>query len=336
MWGTQPTMPPQEQVRKPPVGPAYTRGGHLLGGYNPSRYMGVSNANPNFDEDGKFFYLTGPRNLDSWMQEIACIAKAFNCFNEMTKRFVGFPPPNTVQLFICETRFATAWRVLEGTIAGQVWAYMRVLGYSSIAEKTDNPLMSPTPADCYEFAQRAARRMFIAGTVEQPQEERERMVEEILTAQATEYPSERSYKKGIKWLRLACDGLIKQGDYSLAVALYDPVPEWAPKPANYETPAAGVGADGAGSVFISERRGDEQLGQEQTAPTSVAASASPVEQAVGTPPISAHATPAPDVHSPTPPQPGAKKRKRSLKDEGSQPAQTLKNEPGSTAGANNE
>lgn len=303
-----------------------------MGGYNPARYSGVSNANPLFDEDGKFFYLTGPSNIKSWIQEITCIAKALNCFNEMTKRFVGFPPPNTVQLFICESRFATAWRVLEGTIAGQVWAYMRVLGYSSIPANPDNPLMSPTPADCYEFAQRAALRMFIPGTAEQPQEERKRMVEEILTAQATEYPSERSYKKGIKWLRLACDGLIKLGDYGIALSLYDPVPDWAPKPADYEVLVAAAEAGGAGSAVSPDEGREEQPGEEQTT-SSMQASASPVEQAVESLPANTHATSAPAVRNPTPSQTAAKKRKRSQKDEGSKPAQAPKTQPGNTAGA---
>lgn len=291
--------------------------------------MGVSNANPHFDADGKFFYLTGPSNIKSWIQEITCVARALSCFDEMTKRFVGFPPPNTVQLFICETRFATAWRVLEGTIAGQVWAYMRVLGYSSIPANPENPLMSPTPADCYEFAQRAASRMLVPGTPEQPQEERKRMVEEILTAQATEYPSERSYKKGIKWLRLACDSLIKQGDYALAVSLYDPIPHWAPKPADWEDPAPEeTDADGAGSEA-------SPVGNEEQPVPCVLASASPGEQAVEAPPpaASANGTPSPAVPTPNPAQAKAKKRKRPQRDDGAQAAQAKKTQPESNAGA---
>lgn len=64
------------------------------------------------------------------------------------------------------------------------------------------------------------------------------MVREILTAQATDYPGERVYKKGVQWLRLACDSLIKQGDYELAESLYDPLPDWAPKPPGYVEPSA--------------------------------------------------------------------------------------------------
>lgn len=90
--------------------------------------------------------------------------------------------------------------------------------------------MSPTPADCFESAKLAASRMAIPGTYEQPLEERKCMVREILMAQATDYPGERVYKKGVQWLRLACDSLIKQGDYELAESLYDPVPDWACKP----------------------------------------------------------------------------------------------------------
>lgn len=293
--------------------------------------MGVSHANPHFDADGKFFYLTGPNNIGSWIQEITCVARALSCFDEMTKRFVGFPPPNTVQLFICETRFATAWRILEGTIPGQVWAYMRVLGYSSIPANPENPLMSPTPADCFEFAQRAASRMLVPGTPEQPQEERKRMVVEILMAQSTEYPSERSYKKGIKWLRLACDSLIKQGDYALAVSLYDPVPDWAPKPADWEDPAPEeTDADGAGSAASPE---DNE--EQQPVVPSVSASASPVEQAVEAPlpPASANSgTPSPAVPAPNSQQAKPKKRKRPQKDDGAKAAQAKKTQPESTAG----
>lgn len=283
--------------------------------------MGSSNANPKFDPDGKFFYLTGPSHISTWIQEVTYIAKALSCFDEMTRRFISFPPPNTIQMFICETRFATAFRVLEATIAGQVWAYMRVLGYSSLPGATDNTLMSPMPADCYEFAQLAASKMLVPGTPEQPQEERKRMVEEILTAQATEYPSERSYKKGIKWLRLACDNLIKQGDYDLAIALYDPVPDWARKPADYQDPTPATETGGTVPAASAEAAGGEEQPQP---PSSVPASASPA---------SIHPTPSPTVHNPAPSQTKAKKRKRSQKDEGPKPAQTTKTQPGSTAGA---
>lgn len=256
------------------------------------------------------------------------MARALSCYEEMTQRFVGFPPVNTVQLFICETRLATAWRVLEATISGQVWAYMRVLGYSSIPASTDNQLMSPMPADCFEFAQRAAARMLVPGTAEQPQEERKRMVDEILTAQATEYPSERTYKKGIKWLRLACDGLVKQGDYDLAVSLYDPIPEWAPRPEGHQTPGPETDADADGTGIGTAASPEEK--EEQPA-ASAPASASPVEQAVETTSVStqatpsaAHATPVPAASNPPSAPPKAKKRKRAQKDDGANAASASK------------
>lgn len=296
-----------------------------MGGYNPARYMGVSNAYPQFDPNGKFFYLTGPSNIRPWISEITYMARALSCFDELTNRFTGFPPPNTIQLFICETRFATAWRVLEGTIAGQVWAYMRVLGYSSIPANPDNPLMSPSPVDCFEFAQRAASRMLVPGTPEQPQDERKRMVDEIVTAQAADYPSERSYKKGIKWLRLACDNLIKQGDHDLAVLLYDPIPEWAPKRAVSQSPALETDANRTGSATSPE-------GSQEYPVSSVPALASPVEPIIEVSPAAAHATPSPAVQEPAPVQTTAKKRKRSQKDEGPRSTQAAKTQVESAPG----
>lgn len=55
--------------------------------------------------------------------------------------------------------------------------------------------MSPAPVDCFEYAQMAASKMLIPGTSKQPAEERKRMVQEILNAESTDYPSERGYKK---------------------------------------------------------------------------------------------------------------------------------------------
>ncbi|KAJ4388598.1 hypothetical protein N0V93_006056 [Gnomoniopsis smithogilvyi] len=225
----------QLQHGRSPPEPAYLRGGHLLGGYNTARYAGNPTAHPKFNAGGRVIILTNASNLQAWVEQISYIARSLSCFDELTKRFTSFPQPGTVQLFICETRFATAFRVLEGSISGPVWAYMRVLGLSSIAEAGEG-LMSPTPADCFEYAKLAASRMAVPGTPEQPAEERKRMVREILTAQAAEYPGERVYKKGIQWLRLACDSLIKQGDYELAESLYDPLPEWAPRPPGYVEP----------------------------------------------------------------------------------------------------
>lgn len=70
---------------------------------------------------------------------------------------------------------------------------MRVLGYSSIA--AGDGLISPAPVDCFEYAKLAASKMLIPGTHQQPVEERERMAQEILNAESTDYPSERAYKK---------------------------------------------------------------------------------------------------------------------------------------------
>lgn len=242
------TPDPQTQLQiqygRPPPEPAYLRGGHLLGGYNTARYAGHPTAHPKFNAGGRLMLLTNASNLQAWVQQISYIARSLSCFDELTKRFTSFPQSGTVQLFICETRFTTAFRVLEGSISGPVWAYMRVLGFSSIPEAGES-LMSPTPADCFEFAKLAASRMAIPGTPEQPLEERKCMVREILTAQATDYPGERVYKKGVQWLRLACDSLIKQGDYELAESLYEPLPDWAPKPPGYVEPTAI--AEGKGS-----------------------------------------------------------------------------------------
>lgn len=229
----------QLQYGRPPPEPAYLRGGHLLGGYNTARYAGNPTAHPKFNAGGRVIVLTNASNLEAWVQQISYIARSLSCFEELTKRFTSFPQPCTVQLFICETRFATAFRVLEGSISGPVWAYMRVLGLSSVTEAGEG-LMSPTPADCFEYAKLAASRMAVPGTPEQPAEERKRMVREVLTAQATEYPGERMYKKGLQWLRLACDSLIKQGDYELAESLYDPLPDWAPRPPGYLDPTIPV------------------------------------------------------------------------------------------------
>lgn len=70
---------------------------------------------------------------------------------------------------------------------------MRVLGYSTISG--GDGLISPAPVDCFDYARMAASKMLIPGTAEQPVDERKRMVQEILNAESTEYPSERSYKK---------------------------------------------------------------------------------------------------------------------------------------------
>lgn len=242
--------------------------------------------------------LTNASNLEAWVQQISYIARSLSCFDELTKRFATFPQPGTVQLFICETRFATAFRVLEGAISGPVWAYMRVLGFSSIQEAGEG-LISPTPADCFEFAKLAASRMAIPGTPEQPFDERKCMVREILTAQATDYPGERVYKKGVQWLRLACDSLIKQGDYELAESLYDPLPDWAPKPPDCLEPTAT--ADGENDPIHQDGN-----------------SVTPAVQVARSPPLNGASTTKLPSYPPKliPEQLKSNKRKRSKKDVG--------------------
>lgn len=255
------------------------------------------------------------------------MARHLSCYEELTKRFNIYPKAATVQLFICETRFATAWRVLEASITGQVWAYMRVLGYSS-HQGDGEGLMSPQPADCFEYAKRAAVLMTVPGTPEQPVEERKRMVDEVLMAQSTDYPSERAYKKGINWLRLACDSLIKQGDYDLAVALYEPLPEWAPRPPGYDeatTPAApAADSDMSGSRGQSENQEtpvDSAAENSDTSTEEVLDGGNIIEEAAGSA-TTVHSTPPPPTLIPD--GPSAKKRKRTQQDEGSE---TVRNRP---------
>lgn len=108
------------KFKKSSLEPAYTRGGHLLGGYNAARYPGISNTHANFSRAGKVLHLTGPNNIHAWTEQVTYIATVLSCFDELTKRFTSFPNPCSVQLFICETRHATAFRVLEASISGPV------------------------------------------------------------------------------------------------------------------------------------------------------------------------------------------------------------------------
>lgn len=310
-------LPPRKQT---PIEPSYTRGGHLIGGFNPARYPGVSFAYPKFSVEGKLLLLTGANALNPWVSQVTYVARHLACYEELTKRFNIYPKASTVQLFICETRFATAWRVLEASISGQVWAYMRVLGYSSIQGDGEG-FMSPQPADCYEYAKRAAARMTIPGTAEQPAEERKRMVEEVLMGQSTDYPSERAYKKGINWLRLACDSLIKQGDFDLAVSLYEPLPEWAPKPSGYvdtTTPAEPVAeSEPSGSRGQSENQEtpDASGAEDSDTSTEKVAPAGDTNETAGSA-TTGHSTPPPPAQIPD--NTSGKKRKRTQQDEGSE------------------
>lgn len=251
------------------------------------------------------------------------MARHLSCYEELTKSFNAYPNPSTVQLFICETRFATAWRVLEGSISGQVWAYMRVLGYSSI-QGTGEGIMSPQPADCFEYAKRAALRMVIPGTPDQPPEERKRMVEEVLMAQSTDYPSERAYKKGINWLRLACDNLIRQGDYDLALSLYEPLPEWAPKPPGYDAnnatppvPAAGSDPSGPRGQSENQETPNESVAEDSDVSTQEVTTEGITNESAGSATTGHSTPPPPEVISD---QPSAKKRKRTEQDDDSETA----------------
>lgn len=51
--------------------------------------------------------------------------------------------------------------------------------------------MCPAPADLFEYAKLAAQKLFEP----KPADERANMVQEILTAEASDYPSERVFKK---------------------------------------------------------------------------------------------------------------------------------------------
>lgn len=116
----QQQQPQSKKPKKSSLDPAYTRGGHLLGGYNAARYPGISTTHASFSKEGKVLHLTGPNSIQAWAEQVTYIARALSCFDELTKRFISFPNPCSVQLFICETRHATAFRVLEASISGPV------------------------------------------------------------------------------------------------------------------------------------------------------------------------------------------------------------------------
>lgn len=117
---TQQQQQQQQQQRKPLLEPAYTRGGHLLGDFNTARYSGVGVSQNKFNKEGRLFHLTGPTAVVPWTEQVSYIAANLNCLNELTKRFTSFPNPSHIQLFICETRHATAFRILEASISGPV------------------------------------------------------------------------------------------------------------------------------------------------------------------------------------------------------------------------
>lgn len=210
-------------------------------------FTGRNSVNPVFSSDGRLIVLTGALNIQGWTQQTLHMAQQLSCHEALTQRPTAFPAPSTVDHFVCEARRTAAWQILKGTISGAVWAYMRVLGFSS-------PFHSPaaTASDGYHYARLAASRMLIPGSGEQPFEERMRMAREVLAAEAADYPNDRAFKKGIKWLRDACDNHIRQGDYAVAEALYYPVPDWAPKPPVATPPAPmlylGAAENGVGTA----------------------------------------------------------------------------------------
>jgi len=187
-----------------------------------SLYPGMPSSSPNFSWKGQLIILTGVNNIDAWLQQCEAVTRATNCYAELTTEFAGFPPPGTVEAFICEARFMTTWRILNASISGPAWAYMRVLGFAPLG--APNP---PMPVSAYHFAEMAARRMPIAGTAQQPAAEKAAMILQALHSTAVDYPTEKHFKKGTKWLHDVLDSFIRGGDHDIARALYGEVPAWA-------------------------------------------------------------------------------------------------------------
>ncbi|KAL8418631.1 hypothetical protein RB594_002015 [Gaeumannomyces avenae] len=181
---------------------------------------------PRFRYDAEKLLLSGPETLDSWLAQTEAIATATNCYAELTQQFnvATFPPDGTVMALICSARFNTAWRILEETISGPVWAMMRV--YNLQGHYKSHLL----PYDLYNFARWAAGRMHLAGTEEQPQDERMAMITEQSIANQNFYPSPKCYTDGCTWLSDKLHELIRLGDWRVAAAMYDPLPDWAPRP----------------------------------------------------------------------------------------------------------
>jgi hypothetical protein len=172
-----------------------------------------------FSFEGKLIFLTGINNVDQWIQQTESMARATHCYAELTNKFNAFPSPGTVAYFICQARFATAWRIIHETVTGPVWAYMRVLGYSDVALGNGDGMLPPCPSDAFYFAKLAGQRMLIPGTPEQPREEKIRMAVEVRAAQPLLYPSEKHFKRGIKWLTDIVENCVRQGDEDVTAAL---------------------------------------------------------------------------------------------------------------------
>ncbi|TLD21352.1 hypothetical protein PspLS_08906 [Pyricularia sp. CBS 133598] len=187
---------------------------------------------PNSVSKSRFRYeaervlLSGPDDLDLWLAQTEAIATATNCFSELTQQFnvATFPPDGTVMALICSARFTTAWRILEDTISGPVWAMMRV--FQLQAHYKSHML----PNQIYEFARWVASRMPTVGTNEQPQEERMAMVTEYNIADPAYYPNQRCYEEGVQFLQQKLHELMRLGDWRVAAAMYDEIPDWCPKP----------------------------------------------------------------------------------------------------------
>lgn len=194
--------------------------------------VGAAAPDPNQQPKSRFRYdaekllLAGPDTLDPWLAQTEAIATATNCYAELTQQFnvATFPPDGTVMALICSARFNTAWRILEETISGPVWAMMRV--YNLQGHYKSHLL----PYDLYNFARWAAGRMHMAGTEEQPQDERMAMITEQSIANPNFYPSAKCYTDGCTWLNDKLHELIRLGDWRVAAAMYDPLPDWAPRP----------------------------------------------------------------------------------------------------------
>lgn len=170
--------------------------------------------------------LSGPDDLDLWLAQTEAIATATNCFSELTQQFnvATFPADGTVMALICSARFTTAWRVLEDTISGPVWAMMRV--FQLQAHYKSHML----PNQIYEFARWVATRMASVGTMEQAQEERMAMVTEYNIADPAYYPNQRCYEDGVQFIQQKLHELMRLGDWRVAAAMYDEIPDWCPKP----------------------------------------------------------------------------------------------------------
>lgn len=181
-------------------------------------------------KSGKLIVLGGPARLDDWIVQTENMARATGCYAELTMRFESFPDfdskQRTPESWICEMRFTTAWRILHDTIAGSLWAYMRVIGYAKLpVEKKGTADSTPMPCDAFSFAKEAARRIDVAGTLTQPLEERLAMVDELHNADVRDYPSRAHLKNAKTWMKPLLESLARHGDEAVAEKLRNPAPQ---------------------------------------------------------------------------------------------------------------